>query len=99
MPFSKSGNTANSEAKIVAQIIAARAAGKPAPDWVSPNTVCFSMVNSDPMEAISVDAHYAYSPTDKSFAFDQVKMFEKRDAARGAATLDWAKGLYRDMFA
>jgi NADPH-dependent 2,4-dienoyl-CoA reductase/sulfur reductase-like enzyme len=99
MPFSKSGNTANSEAKIVSQIIAARAAGKPAPEWVSPNTVCFSVVNGDPLEAISVDAHYAYNPTDKSFAFDQVKMFEKRDAARGAATLDWAKGLYRDMFA
>jgi NADH dehydrogenase FAD-containing subunit len=99
MPFSKSGNTANSEAKFVAQIIAARAKGKPAPAWKSPNTVCFSMVNGDPMESISVDAHYAYNAKDKSFAFDQVKMFEKRDAARGAATLDWARGLYRDMFA
>ena len=99
MPFSKSGNTANSEAKFVAQIIAARAKGKPAPSWRSPNTVCYSVVNGDPMEAISVDAHYAYNPKDKSFAFDQVKMFEKRDAARGAATLDWARGLYRDMFA
>ncbi len=98
MPFSKSGNTANSEAKFVAQIIAARAKGKPVPAWQSPNTVCFSMVNGDPMEAISVDAHYAYNPKDKSFAFDQVKMFEKRDAARGAATLDWARSLYRDMF-
>lgn len=99
MPFSKSGNTANSEAKFVAQIIAARAKGKPAPKWQSPNTVCYSVVNGDPMEAISVDAHYAYNPKDKSFAFDQVKMFEKRDTARGAATLDWARGLYRDMFA
>lgn len=99
MPFSKSGNTANSEAKILANIIAARAQGKPAPNWVSPNTVCYSVVNGDPMEAISVDAHYSYNPQDKSFAFDQVKMFEKRDTARGQATLDWAKGLYRDMFA
>jgi sulfide dehydrogenase [flavocytochrome c] flavoprotein subunit len=99
MPFSKSGNTANSEAKFVASIIVARAHGKSAPKWQSPNTVCFSVVNGDPMEAISVDAHYAYNPQDKSFAFDQVKMFEERDAARGAATLDWARGLYRDMFA
>lgn len=99
MPFSKSGNTANSEAKFVASIVVARANGKPAPQWQSPNTVCFSVVNGEPMEAISVDAHYAYNPKDKSFAFDQVKMFEERDAARGAATLDWARGLYRDMFA
>ena len=99
MPFSKSGNTANSEAKIVANIVVARAKGQPTPEWVSPNTICFSVVNSDPMEAISVDAHYAYDPEKKSFAFDKVKMFEKRDAARGAATLDWAKGLYRDIFA
>jgi sulfide dehydrogenase [flavocytochrome c] flavoprotein subunit len=98
MPFSKSGNTANSEAKFVASIVAARANGKPAPKWRSPNTVCYSVVNGDPMEAISVDAHYAYNPKDKSFAFDQVKMFEERDAARGAATLEWARGLYRDMF-
>jgi NADH dehydrogenase FAD-containing subunit len=98
MPFSKSGNTANSEAKFVARIIAARAKGEPVPQWQSPNTVCFSMVNGDPMEAISVDAHYAYHPKDKSFSFDQVKMFEKRDTARGEATLDWAQGLYRDMF-
>lgn len=98
MPFSKSGNTANSEAKFVAQIIAARAKGQPAPKWQSPNTVCYSVVNGEPLEAISVDAHYAYHPKDKSFFFDQVKMFEKRDAARGAATLDWAQGLYRDMF-
>ncbi len=99
MPFSKSGNTANSEAKFVARIIAARAQGKPAPAWESPNTVCYSVVNGNPLEAISVDAHYVYHPEDKSFAFDSVKMFEKRDAARGAAALDWAKALYRDMFA
>lgn len=99
MPFSKSGNTANSEAKFVAQIIVARANGKPVPKWESPNTVCYSVVNGDPLEAISVDAHYAYNPKDKTFAFDKVKMFEKRDAARGEATLDWARALYRDMFA
>lgn len=99
MPFSKSGNTANSEAKFVARVIIARVNGRLIPGWESPNTVCFSMVNGDPLEAISVDAHYAYNPKEKSFSFDQVKMFEKRDAARGQATLDWARALYRDMFA
>jgi NADH dehydrogenase FAD-containing subunit len=98
MPFSKSGNTANSEAKFVASVIAARAQGKPAPAWQSPNTICYSVVNGEPLEAISIDTRYAFNPKDQSFAFDQVKVFDKRDAARGAATLEWAKGLYRDMF-
>lgn len=98
MPFSKSGNTSNSEAKIIAKVIAARAQGKDVKQWVSPHTVCYSAVNMDPMEAISVDAYYAYNPKGQSFAFDKVKLFEKRSTARGQATLEWAEGLYRDMF-
>jgi sulfide dehydrogenase [flavocytochrome c] flavoprotein subunit len=47
MPFSKSGNTANSEAKFVARVIAARASGKDI-EWESPNTVCYSAVATDP---------------------------------------------------
>jgi len=97
MPFSKSGNTANSEAKYVAKVIAAHATGKQI-DWQSPNTICYSAVMPDPLESISVDAHYKYDPKTKSFAFDKVKMFEKWDKARGQANLEWARGLYRDMF-
>jgi len=97
MPFSKSGNTANSEAKYVAKVIAARANGKEI-EWESPNTICYSAVSTDPLQSISVDAHYKYDPKTKSFAFDKVKMFQKWDAARGQANLEWARGLYRDMF-
>ena len=99
MPFSKSGNTANSEAKIIARVIAARSQGREPKQWQSPHTVCYSMVNMEPMEAISVDAYYKYDTKENSFAFDRVKLFEKRSAARGQATLEWAEGLYRDMFA
>jgi NADH dehydrogenase FAD-containing subunit len=97
MPFSKSGNTANSEGKFVARLIAAHAAGKEL-EWESPNTICYSAVMPSPLESISVDAHYKYNPEDKSFAFDKVKMFEEWDEARGQANLEWARGLYRDMF-
>ena len=97
MPFSKSGNTANSEAKNIAKVIAARSMGKDVKEWVSPHTICYSVVQLDPMEAISVDAYYKHNP-DGSFAFDRVKLFEKRTQARGQATLEWAEGLYRDMF-
>ncbi len=97
MPYSKSGNTSNSEAKNIAKVVAARSMGKDVTKWASPHTVCYSVVNMEPMEAISVDAYYKRNP-DGSFAFDRVKLFEKRTAARGQATLEWAEGLYRDMF-
>ena len=98
MPYSKSGNTANSEGRFVAKVIAARAAGKEV-DWESPRTICYSGVAIDPLQSISVDARYQYNSKEKSFAFDKVQMFEKWDAARGQANLEWARGLYRDMFA
>lgn len=98
MPFSKSANTANSEGQYVAKVLAAHAQGKKI-NWESPHTTCYSVVNASPMEAISVDAAYAYDAKNKSFGFTDVKMLEDRDTAKGRATLEWAEGLYRDMFA
>ncbi len=93
MPFSKSANTANSEAHYVAKVIAAAAAGKDI-DWVSPYTICYSMVNGKPEEAIMVKAKY-----DKGkFGFTDVELDNKRSAALGLATHEWGAGLYRDMF-
>ena len=97
MPYSKSGNTSNSEAHYVAKVISAHAQGKEI-KWESPNTICYSAVKIDPVESISVDAYYKYDPKNKSFGFDRVKMYEKWDKARGQANLEWARGLYRDMF-
>ena len=37
-----------------------------------------------------VDAITGFSP--------DTKVFNNRDAAKGKATLEWANGLYRDMF-
>ncbi|HEY9084854.1 MAG TPA: FAD-dependent oxidoreductase [Candidatus Tyrphobacter sp.] len=97
MPYSKSGNTSNSEGHYVAKVLAARAQGKDI-SWASPETLCYSMVEIDPDEAISVDAFYAYNTATKSFGFTNVKMDETRDQEKGRAYLEWAKGLYRDMF-
>ena len=98
MPFSKSANTASTEGKYVAKVIAARAAGKSI-DWESPTTTCYSMVNADPKEAISVNAHYDFDPVKKEFAFSKdTTMDEQRDTAKGEATLEWAQALYTDMF-
>jgi sulfide dehydrogenase [flavocytochrome c] flavoprotein subunit len=93
MPFSKSGNTANSEAHYVAKVIAATEAGKDI-DWVSPQTICYSMVNGAPEEAIVVKAKYDR----KTFGFTDVKLDNKRSPALGRATHEWGAGLYRDIF-
>ncbi|HUJ74173.1 MAG TPA: sulfur oxidation protein, flavocytochrome C, partial [bacterium] len=95
MPFSKSGNTARSEGQYVAKVIAAHANGKTIP-WTSPHTICYSVVQAEPMEAIMVDAKYKYDG--KSFAFDDVKMIQQRSEKEGQLTLEWARGHYRDMF-
>lgn len=98
-PYSKSGNTANSEGHYVAKVLAARAQGKEIA-WTSPETICYSMVNADPQEAIWVDARYDYSAEkDEISGFSKdTKVFNKRDAANAVATLEWARGMYRDMF-
>ncbi|MCH8841768.1 MAG: NAD(P)/FAD-dependent oxidoreductase [SAR324 cluster bacterium] len=95
MPFSKSGNTARSEGKFVAKLIAARAKGHDV-EWESPRTICYSVVNIDPMEAIMVDATYAYDG--ESFGFTNVKMINDRDSIQAQSTLEWARSHYRDMF-
>jgi NADH dehydrogenase FAD-containing subunit len=98
MPFSKSGNTSNSEGHHVAKVIAARAAGKEI-KWESPHTVCFSAVSYKPLQAIGVDALYSYNAKDKSFTFAHVKMQEEWNSKLGQTDLEWAKGMFRDMFA
>lgn len=98
-PYSKSGNTSNSEGHYVAKVLAARAQGKEIA-WTSPETVCYSMVSADPQEAIWVDAHYDYdAKKDEITGFSKdTKVFNKRDRANGQAALEWARGMYRDMF-
>ncbi|MHB8679181.1 MAG: FCSD flavin-binding domain-containing protein [Rudaea sp.] len=98
-PYSKSGNTSNSEGHYVARVLAARAQGKEI-SWVSPETVCYSMVDADPKEAIWVDARYDYdAKKDEITGFSKdTKTDNKRSEAYGQAALEWARGMYRDMF-
>ncbi len=97
LPFSKSGNTANSEAHFVAKVIAARAAGKEIA-WTSPHTLCYSMVNINPQESIMIDAYYKHDGKGGGWGFTDVKMVNERSAATGAANLEWGQGLFNDMF-
>lgn len=97
MPFSKSGNTANSEAKIIARRIAMHAKGQDM-DWQSPNTICYSMVGDNPQESIMVDAKYKHDGTGQGWGFTDVTMINDRSEDLAKANIEWGKGLYRDMF-
>lgn len=104
MGFSKSGNTANTEGKIVARNIVKYLGGEELSKktWISPLTVCYSAVQGVEMRAISVHAEYAYDETKKSFAFANAGTSEKWDGKEGLdggkALVEWGKGLYRDLF-
>jgi NADH dehydrogenase FAD-containing subunit len=98
MGFSKSANTSNTEGKYVAKVVAAAEKGQQI-DWVSPQTVCYSMVNGDPMEAIAVHANYIYDKHKQEFTFSPgTRLLQNRDEEKGKAALSWAEGIYRDLF-
>lgn len=98
-PYSKSGSTANSEGHYIARLLAARAQGKEI-EWASPSNLCYSMVSADPQEAIWVTGRYVYDAEKDLIvgASEDTKAHNDRTTANGLATLEWARGMYRDMF-
>ncbi|TAM09570.1 MAG: sulfur oxidation protein, flavocytochrome C [Nevskiaceae bacterium] len=99
MPYSKSGNTSNSEGHFVGHIIAMRSQGKDVKKWESPETLCYSMVNAYPQQAIWVDTHYGYdAKKDAITGFADVKVDNTPSEKNAPAYLAWGRGMYRDMF-
>lgn len=96
-PFSKGGHTAHSEAQYVAEVIAAHALDREV-QWRSPQTMCFSAVDIEPLQAMSIITYYKFNQQTQLFAFDRTHLIEKWDAQGGQASLAWAEGMYRDMF-
>ncbi len=96
-PFSKGGHTAHSEAQYVAEVIAAHALGREM-DWRSPQTMCFSAVDIEPLRSMSIITYYRFNTESGLFAFDRTHLIEKWDTQGGQASLAWAEGMYRDMF-
>jgi len=97
MPFSKSGGTARSEGVYVAKLIAARTRGQQVP-WESPHTVCYSMVNADPAEAIMVDGKYRFEASSGQWAHFENVAINERDTEKGRKAFAWAEEHFRDMF-
>lgn len=97
MPFSKSGGTASSEGVYLAKLIAARARGESVP-WQSPHTLCYSMVNVNPAEAIMVESKYRFDDTTRQWVHFENTADNERDEANGCKALEWAEEHFRDMF-
>lgn len=102
MGFSKSGNTANTEAQYVANIISNRINNKPTIKWRSPITICFSAVSINLERAIFIHSEYAYDTKRKSFGFatpvssENWKGKDGLDNAKGL--YNWADSMFVDMF-
>tara|TARA_B100000315_G_scaffold260564_2_gene322980 strand:- start:7317 stop:8615 length:1299 start_codon:yes stop_codon:yes gene_type:complete len=98
MPFSKSASVANSEAKHVAKVISARLQGREA-KWVTPESVCYSMVNTQPQEAILSRSFYRFDEKSKQWAFDpKSKPYNTRSETFGKETFNWGKDHFRELF-
>ncbi len=110
--YSKSGSTAQAEARFVAKVIAARIKGEEIA-WESPYTSCYSMVSADPMEAIYFGSEYlppqaditamsmertiaSWTDTGAAFAWRDRNM--QRSADMGQEMIGWATTHFKEMF-
>lgn len=93
--YPKAGHLANRQARIVARYIAEREAGRE-PDWALPDNLCYMMVNSQPMEGISVQFDYRVNAEG---VLEQRQMdFNERGPATVPEDFNWARLSYEDMF-
>ena len=76
---------------------AARAGGKEIP-WQSPHTTCYSMVNTEPPEAIMVDGKYRFDKATGQWDHFENSAVNQRDSDMGEQAFEWADGHFRDMF-
>jgi sulfide dehydrogenase [flavocytochrome c] flavoprotein chain len=97
MPFSKSGNTARTEGVYLAELVAARARGSEI-SWRSPRTICYSMVNTQPNEAIMVDGKYQFDKLSGQWEHFENFAVNKRNQDMGKETFKWAERHFLDMF-
>ncbi len=97
MPFSKSGGTARSEGMYIAELIAARSLGKDIP-WRSPHTICYSMVSTDPNQAVMVEGKYQFEKLTGQWAHFENYAINERNEILGNEAIDWAFEHFHDLF-
>jgi len=110
--WSKSGSTAQAEARYIAKVIANRIKGVEIP-WESPDTSCYSMVGAEPMEAIYFGSKYL-APQSAGTAMDNERFRDywidsgaafawrdrnmNRSKDMGDEMIGWALTHYAEMF-
>jgi NADH dehydrogenase FAD-containing subunit len=98
MPFSKSASVANSEARYIAKLIVARLQGKEV-KWMTPESICYSMVNTQPEEAILSHSFYQFDQTSGQWAFDpKSKADNIRRESYGLEAYSWVNNRLNDLF-
>lgn len=99
MGFSKSGNTAYTEGQNLARMIAKTIKGKSS-KWVSPTTLCISLVSKKPQQEISLISEYKYDKKGKT-QFNGTSTDEKwatNGLGKNKAQFHWAQSMYDKMF-
>jgi len=99
MGFSKSGNTAFSEGVNLARMIADEIGGKK-PKWTTPVTTCFSLLQTNPEQCISLYTEYDYDKNGGMlFKHHQTDEAWKTNGLGDAkVAYAWAQGMYDNMF-
>ncbi len=91
----KSGYAAHSEAKVVAKIISSRVRGKEYEGELIQHGICYAMVNMK--SAIMMEVEYKYN-----VKTGEIKKIYREDNTWRVSTakryIEWARGLWRDMF-
>jgi NADPH-dependent 2,4-dienoyl-CoA reductase/sulfur reductase-like enzyme len=110
--YSKSGSTAQGESKYVAKVISAYEQGKEV-KWQAPYTSCYSMVSTDPPQAIFFGSEYlppevgitplsqeriAQAYVEFGTAFAWRDEQMERSTDMGQAMFAWGRAHYREMF-
>ena len=98
MPFSKSASVAISEGRHIAKVIAARLEEKSV-KWVTPVSVCYSMVNSLPEEAILSRSSYQFDKYNNQWRFKSgSKAYNTRSKILGRETYAWGSSHLKNLF-
>ena len=98
MPFSKSASVAISEGRYVAKVITAELKGKSL-KWVTPESICYSMVGSHPKEAILSRSLYEYDRDTQQWGFsEESKTYNKRSQEHGKQAYAWGASHLNKIF-
>jgi hypothetical protein len=98
MPFSKSASVAISEGRHIAKVITARLMGKDV-KWITPESICYSMVNSFPKEAILSRSLYRFDRETNQWRFENgSKAYNERSSVLADKTYDWASSQFKNFF-